>query len=100
MNLFNLFPIWQLDGSRGLHPLSRNQRLLVAAALAAAGLLTTERFLLLAAAIAAFRAFFRDTPETGDARALTTFVGLIAFLAAVAVATGPQAANALSAIGR
>jgi Zn-dependent protease len=94
VNLFNLFPVWQLDGARGLHPLSRFQRLLVGGALAAAGLLSSERFLLLAGAIAIFRAFSRETPAEGDRRALTCFLGLILTLTAIAALTAPLAAGA------
>ena len=36
LNLFNLIPIWQLDGSRGFHALSRHERWIVPAAIAAA----------------------------------------------------------------
>ena len=36
LNLFNLIPVWQLDGSRGFHALSRMERWIVVAAIAAA----------------------------------------------------------------
>ncbi len=33
INLFNLFPVWQLDGSQGVRALSRGQRWLAVLAL-------------------------------------------------------------------
>ena len=35
INLFNLIPIWQLDGPRGFHALSRPQRWMIVAVIAA-----------------------------------------------------------------
>ena len=56
LNLFNLMPIWQLDGSRGFHALSRQERWMVVAAIAAALALTGVRLLLwILAAVAIFR---------------------------------------------
>ena len=55
INLFNLIPIWQLDGSRGFHALSRWQRWVVGA-LGAAFLVTSEGLLLLIGAVAVYRA--------------------------------------------
>src|SRR3954471_13168546 len=43
INLFNLIPIWQLDGSRGFHALGRAQRWIVVAIVIIALLLTGQR---------------------------------------------------------
>src|SRR5262245_37248502 len=45
LNLFNLIPIWQLDGSRGFHALSRQERWTVVAVIGAALWLTGVRVL-------------------------------------------------------
>ncbi|MBY0400192.1 site-2 protease family protein, partial [Myxococcota bacterium] len=47
VNLFNLIPVWQLDGSRGLRALARRERILVAVLVGAAFLWTSEGVLLL-----------------------------------------------------
>ena len=59
INLFNLLPVWQLDGGRAFHALSRPQRILAAAALGAAWFFTREGLLVILALTAAFRAFGR-----------------------------------------
>ena len=55
LNLFNLMPIWQLDGSRGFHALSRPQRWMVVGAIGAALALTGVRLLWILAAVAIYR---------------------------------------------
>jgi Zn-dependent protease len=79
LNLFNLIPVWQLDGARGFHALTRVERWLVVAALAVAWLLTHEGLLLIIGAVAAWRALERAAGP-GDRRALGTFLVLIAAL--------------------
>jgi len=49
INIFNLIPIAPLDGGRGFHALSRNQALLITAALGIAWFLTGEAMILLVA---------------------------------------------------
>jgi Zn-dependent protease len=80
INLFNLIPIWQLDGSRGFHALTRQERWIVVAAVVLTILLTGQRMLWIIAAVAVFRAV-RSTPGPGHLPTLATFVGLIASLA-------------------
>ena len=86
INLFNLIPIWQLDGSRGFHALSNVQRLTIVAASALAFAATGQKLLLLLGLVAAFRAFQAST--TADSRAFATFVGLIAALSWLARSVG------------
>jgi Zn-dependent protease len=83
LNLFNLLPVWQLDGSRGFAALSRPQRALAAAALGGAFLLTGEGLLVLLGLAAVVRCFTRDLPATGDRLTLVHYVGLVAALAAL-----------------
>ena len=79
INLFNLIPIWQLDGSRGFHALSRPQRWMIVAAVALTFALTQQKMLLLVGGVAVWRAF-QQNPFKGDRRTLATFVVLIAAL--------------------
>src|SRR5262249_795300 len=59
INLFNLIPIWQLDGSRGFHALARLERWIVVGAIAAALVLTGQSLLLLLGGVAVWRALPR-----------------------------------------
>src|SRR5687768_3531158 len=79
LNLFNLIPVWQLDGSRGFHALSRGQRWIVVGALAAAFWLTSHGLLLLIGGVAVYRAL-QPAQSKPNAAALATFLVLIAAL--------------------
>ena len=79
INLFNLTPVWQLDGSRGFHALSRRQRIAVVAATALAFAVTRQRLLLLVGIVALVRAA-QTTTAAGDTRTMATFMGLVAAL--------------------
>ncbi len=79
LNLFNLMPIWQLDGSRGFHALSRQERWMVTGAVALALWLTGVPVLWLVGAVAAYRAV-REDGGPGHAPTLTTFVVLVGAL--------------------
>jgi Zn-dependent protease/uncharacterized Zn finger protein (UPF0148 family) len=76
LNLFNLIPVWQLDGSRGFHALARAERWSVVAAAAIALALTGQRMLFLVGGVAVWRAMQRETGP-GDRRTLATFVVLL-----------------------
>jgi Zn-dependent protease len=86
VNLFNLIPIWQLDGSRGLHALSQSQRWTLVAVIALAFILTEQRLLLIVGFIAACRAVQHDGP--GDGRVLATFAALVLVLSLLARGVG------------
>lgn len=85
VNLFNLLPVWQLDGSRGFRALSQTQRLVVTATIGAAWFATSEGLLVLVGLAAAFRAWGSDAPEEGDSRALVEFLLLVVALSALCV---------------
>ena len=85
LNLFNLIPFWQLDGSRGFHALDRWQRWAVVGAVAIAFLLTRQRLLLLVGGVAMWRASQRDVGP-GDRGAFATFVVLVGSLSWLAQA--------------
>lgn len=86
VNLFNLLPVWQLDGSRGFAALSQRQRWLIAGAFALAWALSSEGLLILLALVAAARAFSKQAPAEGegDRGTLLTFLMLIALLSFLA----------------
>ena len=83
INLFNLIPVWQLDGSRGMHALARSERWMLVAAIGAALLLTEQRMLFVIGAVAIWRAMQKDQGP-GDARVLATYVTLIMALSLLA----------------
>jgi Zn-dependent protease len=80
LNLFNLLPIWQLDGGRGFRALTRKQRVIAACVAIALWALTHQTILLLIALGAGYRLFSRDYPAEDDNIVLTQYVGLIALL--------------------
>ena len=80
INLFNLIPIWQLDGGRGFRALTRMQRGIAAGAALTMWAVTQETMLLLIALGAGYRLFSKDYPVEGDNVTLTQYVGLIVLL--------------------
>jgi Zn-dependent protease len=77
VNLFNLIPVWQLDGSRGMHSLTRYHRGLVLTAAGALWLLCSNPMLLLIAAGSVYRLFTADWQQEPDHTGLMQFVGLL-----------------------
>ena len=92
INLFNLLPVWQLDGSRGFHGLNRWMRWSVAAAFFAAFFLTGQGLLIAIGAVAVFRAFQPAVTEP-DYDAFGTFLVLIAALSWLSIINVPIGAN-------
>ena len=90
INLFNLTPVWQLDGSRGFNALSREERWLVVIVIGIVFWLTKERFILLPGVIAIWRAFDKNAPTERDPSTLGTFIILLAALAWLSAAFGPH----------
>jgi Zn-dependent protease len=89
LNLFNLIPVWQLDGSRGYSALSAGQRWILTAGLAAAWFATGESMLILVGGVAAVRAFGGKGAAVPDAGALGQFLFLVIALSALAVVPVP-----------
>lgn len=89
INLFNLTPVWQLDGARGLRPLARPARLALATLVTLAFLVTREGTLVLVGAALWWRAWGGDAPEASDRRAFLEFAGLIVGLVALSQVTVP-----------
>ena len=87
LNLFNLIPVWQLDGSRGFHALSRTERWIVVATIGVMLWLTGQRLLFIVGGVAVWRATQRDVGP-GDRRILATFVLLVVMLSWIAKGVG------------
>jgi Zn-dependent protease len=87
INLFNLIPVWQLDGARALHALARPQRWVVAAVAAVGFAVARQPLLIAVGGVAAWHAA-RGEPGPGDRRALGTFLVLVVALTALAALPG------------
>ena len=84
MNLFNLIPVWQLDGGRGFRALDRQQRLLLAGLMAILWFASGSSWFILMLLGAAYRIFMvKDHPAQGDRGALMEFAGLLVLLTAI-----------------
>jgi Zn-dependent protease len=92
INLFNLTPVWQLDGAHGFRAMSRAHRVVAVLAIAAAFAVTREGLLLLLL-IAAVATLFGQQARQPDRRAVLLYVGLIAALAILADVNVPLAAR-------
>ena len=93
VNLFNLVPVWQLDGARGFRALARQQRWIAVAVIAALWLVTGEGLLVLLGIAAAATAGFAPAADEPDHTALLQYaflVGVLSLMTRIAVpATGP-----------
>ncbi len=83
INLFNLLPIWQLDGGRGFRALTRRHRWLAAGAIGAMLLLTGEGLLWLLLLFAVGRALSGPAPTEPHQVALRDYVLLLVILSAM-----------------
>ncbi len=83
INLFNLLPVWQLDGNRGFAPLTSSQRWLVVLMFGCGWALTHDGLFVLLLVVAAVRSIDSHAPTTGDRGALGQFAFLIAALSLV-----------------
>ncbi|MEO5923625.1 MAG: site-2 protease family protein [Bryobacteraceae bacterium] len=84
INLFNLTPVWQLDGGRGFRALDYKQRLMIGGLILALWWVTGEGLLFILALGAAYRIFWqKDHAVEGDSRTLIEFAGLLALFAAM-----------------
>jgi Zn-dependent protease len=93
VNLFNLVPVWQLDGGRGFRALTRGQRWIAAGVVAAMWLVTGEGLLLLLAVAAAASAGFSVAPEEPDQTALLEYSFLVAMLSLLSRIAVPAASG-------
>jgi Zn-dependent protease len=80
INLFNLLPVWTLDGGRAFHALSRAERGLAAAAIGITWYATSESLLVLLLIMALVQVF-TARGEQSDRPVLYQYAGLVAVLA-------------------
>ena len=85
VNLFNLVPVWQLDGGRAFNAFSRQQRVLTAVLLWVLALMHIDGMLMLLAVGATFRAIPKNAPEEGDAASFIEYTSLVLFLVGIMV---------------
>jgi Zn-dependent protease len=83
INLFNLIPIWQLDGGRAFRALGRSGRWFALLAIAVAWSLSEESLLILLLLGGVFRTLTDAAPPRSDRLVLWQFVFLIAALSAL-----------------
>jgi Zn-dependent protease len=84
INLFNLIPIWQLDGGRGFRALDRQQRLLAIGLMGVMWYFTGAGLFLILALGAAYRIFWhKDFPAQGDSGAFFQYAALLVTLGAL-----------------
>ena len=93
VNLFNLVPVWQLDGGRGFRALVRWQRWIAVGVVAAMWLITGEGLLLLLAVAAAVSAGFGAAPEEPDQGALLEYSFLVVALSLLTRIVVPSASG-------
>jgi Zn-dependent protease len=85
INAFNLIPVWQLDGSRGLKALDRQERIGVGLVGLAVTLAFHQWMPGIVGALVLARAWERSAHPTGDREIALTFCALLAFLGALAL---------------
>jgi Zn-dependent protease len=88
VNLFNLLPVWQLDGGRGFSAMSRTHRLVAAGAVLAAFAVSHEPLLLIIGLVGATMAFTKPSQEP-NVRIAVYYVALVWALTAVSVLAVP-----------
>jgi len=80
INLFNLMPVWQLDGGRGFNAMNRGQRWTAVAVVAGALLITQEGMLILLLITGIGRALTGKGNERGDYTACVVYCALVVVL--------------------
>jgi Zn-dependent protease len=83
INLFNLTPVWDLDGSRGFRALSKKQRWLVLALLAATFAISREGMLVVISLGVAWAAFRKEPQRPDDWGAFGQYAVLVVALSAI-----------------
>lgn len=92
INLFNLLPVWQLDGAHGYRALTKHQRWLATAVIGVMWYLTAEGLLVLLLIVSAAVAWFGKPAERPDRRALIEYALLIVALSLLATIPVPVGA--------
>lgn len=89
INLFNLTPVWQLDGARAFHAIAKRERAMAAGVILMALIVSHAHMLFLPLGFAVFQ-LFQPAPAENDDGAFWTYVGLVAALAAIEMLPGPM----------
>jgi Zn-dependent protease len=92
VNLFNLLPVWQLDGGRGIRPLSRKQMWIVVCTIATMWYFTAEGLLALILIVAILRTIAKEKTIEGDTIATMQWVALLVCLATLSRLPVPRSA--------
>ena len=87
INLFNLIPVWQLDGARGFHSQTQMQRISLLLLAAGVGLLTHHLMYLFIVLGGAYRLFKRDANQEPDHPGFLQYSGLLIALGILIVLT-------------
>jgi Zn-dependent protease len=90
INLFNLLPVWQLDGNRGFAALMSAQRWIVVLMFVCGWAVAHDGLFVLLIIAAAVRSLDSQAPAAGDRGALAQFAFLIAALTLVLRAAAPS----------
>ncbi len=80
INLFNLLPVWQLDGGRGFRALGKRERWILVAVIGGMWFLTSEGLLALLLLVGGLGALFGRPPEVNDRTTFWQFIGLVVVL--------------------
>jgi Zn-dependent protease len=84
INLFNLTPVWQLDGGRGFRALGRQHRVMLLGLMILLWYLSGSGLFLIVALGAAYRIFWtKDHPSVSDNTAFLQFAGLLLLFGAL-----------------
>jgi len=83
INLFNLIPVWQLDGSRGFHSLTQMQRGIILGCAIVLFLIAHQAMLFLVALGAGYRLFTKHAAQEEDRACLVRYVLLLAAFALI-----------------
>jgi len=92
INLFNLIPIWQLDGGWAFKAMSRSDRWIATAGIAAMWFATAEGMLVLILLLAIWQAAAVQAPKKSDRVGLVQYLALIAILSAMCLIKVPTGA--------
>lgn len=83
INLFNLLPVWTLDGGRAFHALSRPQRLIAALSVAVGWAIARDGLLIVIGIVILYRALTESGDKEGDWRTTAKYAGLVVVLSAM-----------------
>lgn len=89
INLFNLIPIWQLDGARGFHSQTLWQRIWLLTLAAGMWAVTRQSMYFLIILGGGYRLFKRDASQEPDQTGFLQFAGLLAGLGVLLALSNP-----------